>query len=100
MTAHKPGLVGATWSRHCYEIITRIDPVSLVAVEHKGYHGSWIKRTCNGPAQKPRIAHSPAMSSFAMSQMKKRRTERNTTATRKMTVATKATRSKRAPAVA
>jgi hypothetical protein len=100
MTAHEPGLVGATGSRHCYEIITLIDPVSLVAEEHKAYHGSWIKRTCNGPAQKPRIAQSPAMSSFEKSQMKKRRTERNTTATRKMRVGTKDTRSKRALGVA
>jgi hypothetical protein len=40
------------------------------------------------------------MSSFEKSQMKKRRTGRNTTATRKMTKGTKATRSERALAVA
>src|SRR5580698_6735529 len=58
-----------------------------------------MKHTYDAPAQHAMTAQSPMMFSFEKSQ-KKRRTRSNTTATRKMTMGTKAIRSERALAVA
>jgi hypothetical protein len=59
-----------------------------------------MKHTYNAPAQYSLPAQQLVMSSFEMSQMKKKRTKRNTTATRKMTMGTKAIRNERVLAVA